>query len=181
MTTRQELKPYNNQRLRIEGVLIDIKRPNRKNKYQAGLVFGSVKLPHQNIELDHIVISVTSGFVNRNDLQLFNKYTFTAEVGKYFKRERVLNIYANVTAYHLQHINENKFDAIEVNTPDTFSLYLQNRLLNLETRLTNIDIPKLKEHLLTLNEGAREQYVSNISMTMEKNNITHTDIMNELY
>ncbi len=181
MTTRNELAEYNNQRLRVEGVLIAIDRPNKKNRYNAGLVFGSVNLPHQDIELDHIVIAVSEGFINRNQLELFKKYSFTAKVGKYFKRKRRLNMLANVTAYHLQDLNENRFEQMQVKKPKEFSKYLITRISKLYRNHDTINISKLNELLLDMYEGEREEYINNLNMTTLKRSVTHADIIDELY
>lgn len=181
MTRREELAKYNNERLYVEGVLIDINQPNQKNHHKYGLVFGSVNLPNEEIEIDHVVIAVPESFMNKHDLSLYNKYGFTAKVGTYYKRKVILNTPANVRAYHLTDINARRFTELTKNKPDDLSRHLKNRIASLQKRGLPIDIGELNRILRSKNEGEREQYLNNITKTMSKSDISHADILNTIY
>lgn len=181
MSKREELAPYNNERLYVEGVLIDITKPNKKNHHKAGLVFGSVYLPNEDIELDHIVIAVPETFTRNKEIELFNKYGFTAEVGSYYKKKNILGTLASVKAYHLQDINSRRFETIEPVVKSDLSRYLKNRLSSLHRRGVPVDMTELNYALREKKEGERELYLKKIMMTLNKKDVTHADIMNAIY
>lgn len=181
MSRREELAQYNNERLYVEGVLIDINQPNKKNKYRTGLVFGSVSLPNENIELDHVVISVPDNFVEKHEMKLFNKYGFTALVGSYSKKKIILGTPVQAKAYHLVDINQNRLREIEGGKPEDLSRHLKNRLTSLHKRGVPIDMIELNRLLRDKKEGEREQYLNTLSITLTKKDITHADILNEIY
>lgn len=181
MSRRNELSDYINQNLYVKGVLIGIDKPNKKNHHQAGLIFGSVELPNEDIQLDHVVIAVPEKYINANDLQLYNVYGFTAKVGTYRKMKRIHGVNVSVKAYHLMDLNWRRFEELEPEVPKDLTRYLKNRMSALRRRNVPIDLDKVNEILATLKEGEREQYVQTITMTMSKNNVTHADIMNAIY
>lgn len=181
MSKREELAPFNNERLYVEGVLVDINAPNHKTHNQAGLVFASVLLPNEKIELDHVVISVPPSFIQKHNIELYGKYGFTAEVGSYYKRKYIMGIPAKTKAYHLQKINEYRFKTLEPQQPEDISRHLKNRLASLHRRNCPINIVELNYLLREMKEGERERTLQNITKAMTKKSVTHADIMNEIY
>lgn len=181
MSRREELSHYVNERLYVEGVLIDINKPNKKNQYRAGLVFGSVNLPNEKIELDHIVISVPESFIYKHELKIYNKYGFTAKVGTYTKRKYILGTPVHTKSHHLTDINQNRFAELEPKCPENLSRHIKNRLATFQRNNMPINMVELNKILRTLNEGERERYLSNIAMTTKRKDITHADILDSIY
>lgn len=181
MSNREELSNYVNERLYIEGVLIDINKPNKKNKFRAGLVFASVCLPNENIELDHIVIAVPESFIYKHELRIYDKYAFTAKVGTYSKRKYILGTPVNTKSHHLTDINQNRFKKIKPSCPEDLSRHIKNRLATFQKNQLPINMPEINRILRELNEGERERYLSNISMTTKRKDITHADILDSIY
>ena len=181
MTRREELAKYNNERLYVEGVLIDINQPNKKNSNRLGLVFGSVSLPNEKMELDHVVISVPDNFAERHELQLFKKYSFTALVGSYNKRKMIMGTPVQAKAYHLVDINHKRFEEIQPNQPEDLSRHLKNRLASIQRQGVSINMVELNRILRGKKEGEREKYLSTLSKTLTKTDVTHADILNTIY
>lgn len=181
MSRREELSSYVNERLYVEGVLIDINKPNKKNQYRAGLVFGSVKLPNEKIELDHIVISVPESFIYKNELKVYNKYGFTAKVGTYTKRKHILGTSVHTKSHHLTDINQNRFKELEPLCPPELSRHIKNRLATFQRNEMPINMLEINRILRELNEGERERFLSSIAMTTKRKDITHADILDSIY
>lgn len=181
MSRREELSQFVNERLYVTGVLIDINKANKKNKYRTGLVFGSVYLPNEDIEIDHIVIAVPESFVVKNSLKLYDKYGFTAKVGTYNKQRYILNTPVSTKSHHLTEINQNRFEKLKPNKPEDVSRHIKNRLSSFHKNDVPINMSAINTVLRNLKEGERERYLNNISMTTRRKNVSHADILESIY
>lgn len=184
---RHELRPFVKQRVFVKGVLVDIRKPNQKNKNTYGLVFASIHLPNENIELDHAVIAVSQSFINKNDLKLYDIYEFTALVGtydhsRYFKN---LNVSVMTKAYQLTTINFKRFKPsyFEESLVNTLSLYLKNRVNQKSSLSIFKQTPEeLTQTLLNLpNSGEREEYVNTLSKARQAVKLNTDYILNICY
>lgn len=180
---RYQLAPYFNQRVCVRGVLIDIIAPSAKNKNKPGLVFASVRLPNEQIELDHVVIQVDNSFLNRTDIQLFKTYQFTAVVKKYFhnKYDHELKFTIMAENYQLVNINENRLKTYNERN-QAFSSYQKQRIEDIAQRQ---DIPYSKEQAIDVlielpNNGSREKWLDDIKRTYRKNTLSKRKIQRTL-
>lgn len=181
MTRRLALAPYVGQRLYAEGILIDINKPNKKNGHTFGLVFASITLPNEKLELDHVVIPVTKAFINKQKPVIFTKYAFTACVSSYTKLSRLQGVLVNIDAYQLKDINAKRFDKISAKKPK-LSLFLENKLKKIDQhQYHHLNTHALRTILLKKNEGEREEYMMQLTLTLQKRSVTRADILNELY
>lgn len=178
---RSILEPHVGKRLFVEGILIDITSPNKKNHYTYGLVFASVNLPNENLELDHVVIPVKKDFTQLHDLKIYTKYGFSALVDTYEKTKSIEGIFVQAKAYQLNSINRNRFYEAAPLNGKPLSLYLQNRLRRLNQMNLPIDIDQLGTVLQKKAQGEREQYMGQLTTTLQKTNVTQANILDTLY
>lgn len=178
---RLTLEPFVGQRLFVEGVLIDINNPHKKNGYTYGLVFASVTLPNERMELDHVVIPVDKRFMAQHQPKLFTKYRFTALVDSYTKIKKIYGISAHVRAYQLNHINSKRFAQADLSVPTELSIYIQNKLRRFASSNLQLNVDELGRILSTKPEGERERYLNQLTMTLQKTSVTRADLLNELY
>src|SRR5699024_10587238 len=136
---------------------------------------------NEDIEIDHVVISVAEKFAEKHGLKLFTKYGFTALVGSYNKRKIILGTPVQVKAYHLVDINQRRCEELEARRLSEHSGHVKYRLSSLHKRGVPIDMFELKRILREKKEGEREQYLNTLSTTLIRKNVTHADILNTIY
>lgn len=170
---RLELAKYSNQRVSACGVLIDIIPATNRTKNKLGLVFASVNLPNNEIELDHVVIAVPKSFRARHTLKLYNSYKFTALVKKYYHNRIHPELKRKIMTenYQMIDINERKFyDVTDVQKTNDITKYQKNRLKAFAQRP---DVPYSFEALCETiqampNNGQREMWIENLKESYKK-------------
>lgn len=183
--TRDALRPYKNERLGFEGVLIEITQPNKKNQYSHGLVFASLYSPDRKIELDHVVMKCSQTSLESANLELFTRYYFTAEVGSYRKTINLLGIPAQQEHFMLCNINMRKITPIETSKLAQPSQYIVNRINNVmatKHRQPNHTERELYAHVHALpNDGTKEQFIEEYARSFQSKKMTSLDVVNTLY
>lgn len=182
---REILRPYRGQRLGFEGVLIDIVKPNPRNKYAYSLVFASLYAPEEKIELDHVVISITKAEFNTIHLELYTRYYFTAEVTKYFKTVHILGTPVKQENFMLDRLNIYKM--VERTTSDLNqpTIYTMNRIQNV--LLSKVIEPEHnEEELLQIindipNDGKVEQFIEEYNKRYQNVALNKLDMIDALY
>lgn len=178
---RSILEPHVGKRVFVEGVLIDITTPNKKNHFTYGLVFASVNLPNEKLELDHVVIPVKKDFTQLHELKIYTKYGFSALVDTYEKTKNIEGVLVQAKAYQLNNINKNRFNESVPLHGKPLSIYIQNRLRRLSIMKLPIDIDQLGTVLQKKAQGEREQYIGQLTTTLQKTNVTQANILDTLY
>lgn len=179
---RYELAPYDKQRLCVYGILIDTIPASRRTKNKTGLVFASVHLPNEGIELDHIVIAVPKSFIATHKLELYSCYKFTAVVSKYYHNKIHPELRRKIMTenYQLTDLNENKFSKVDSYLDDNdLTIYQENRIITLSER---DDIPYNEDLLLDIiknlpNNGQREMRIEQMKENYQKNQQTKQEII----
>lgn len=182
---REILRPYKHKRLGFEGVLIDLIEPNRRNGYTYGLVFASVYSASQNIELDHAVIKMGIAEFNQANLDLFERYYFTAVVKNYYKTGYILGIAAKIECFMLADINPHKIQKLNMSKLQQPTAYVINRIDNV--LISKIIAPRhtkeeLIEHVLNMpNDGSVERFINEYTQSYQNVEITKYEVINTLY
>lgn len=184
MDTRHHLQPYYKQRLRFEGVLIQIIPPNKQNRHNYNLIFASVYNKHHDIEIDHVVISAKSNVFRYTDFTPFVRYSFTATIDKYYKPRRYKRMNVQTEAYQLNDINPNNIEEdVTSDLPRDLSQYVAHAIKDLAHN------PSIKEsyetlnhHFLSLpNDGSREKEVNQMKQTIRRRRFAKEDIIDIIY
>lgn len=182
---REVLRPYKRKRLGFEGVFIHAIEPNRKNGYTYGLVFGSIYAPNEKIELDHAVIKVSIAEYNQANLELYQRYYFSAEVDSYYKTGYVLGIAAKREHFMLTHINVSKMYKLSTSVMTQPTMYVISRIRNVLSS-KNIEPRHTEEELLEIiyrlpNDGSVERFVDTYTKNYQHKKVTTYDIIETLY
>lgn len=184
---RGVLRPFKNQRLAFEGVLIHIIMPNKKNGYTHGLVFASLYAQAQDVEIDHAVIKINAAeyAIMRNKLELYKRYKFTAKIEDYYKVGHIMGIPAKQKHYMLVNINAYKMDVLE--EPSGLmqpTLYTRTRIRNLMAYKGHQKYNEkqlLSDISLMPNDGSVERYLNNCTRDYQKSAVNYLDILDILY
>lgn len=183
--TRQELEPFKGQRLRFEGVLIDIVPPTRKTMNQCSLVFASLYEKNLKIELDHVVLQAPPTQVEYYELELYQRYYFTAEVGSYTKTVKLMGVNAQKLHFMLKNINMRKIRICEESHIPQPSLYIRRRVdnaLNNPYRTSPFTKEELLDHIEGLNnDGSKEAFVETYTQALKTKHITRHEINKIIY
>lgn len=186
MDTREELRPYRNRKLHFEGVLIDVIQPNSQNKLNSltyGLVFGSVYAPNEKIELDHVVIKMNKNAYYGSNVQLFNRYRFSASVETYMKVIKIEGIPAQTEGFML--VRPHRIEVMEGSNLQQPTRFVRNRFERM-TACNTSGIHNIKEELYNIienlkNNGDVEEFCENYIRGLQSNKVTKHDMINTLY
>ncbi|OMF76675.1 hypothetical protein [Paenibacillus glucanolyticus] len=183
MDTREELRPYRNRKLGLEGVLIDVIEPNAQNKQTYGLVFGSVYAPNERIELDHAVIKVNKYAYQASNVKLFNRYRFTAFVESYRKVKKIEGIEALSECYmlvrpHIIEVMENS----NLQQPTQFVKSRIECIMMCKSSCIQHNEAELYEMISNLkNDGDVEEFIGNYTRRYQHKKVTQHDIRYTIY
>ncbi|MGC6589066.1 hypothetical protein ACPV3A_29495 [Paenibacillus sp. Dod16] len=183
MDTREELRPYRNRKLGLEGVLIDVIQPNVQNKQTYGLVFGSVYAPNERIELDHVVIKVNKYAYEASNVKLFKRYRFTAFVESYWKVKKIEGIEALTECYML--IRPHVIEVMENSNLQQPTQFVKSRVesfMKYKTSCihhTEAELFEMISHLK--NNGDVEEFIGTYARRYQHKKVTQHDIINTIY
>ncbi|MBD7970374.1 hypothetical protein [Paenibacillus gallinarum] len=183
LDTREELRPYRNRKLGFEGVLIDLIQPNAQNKQTYGLVFGSVYAPNEKIELDHVVIKVSKCVYQASNVELFNRYRFTAFIESYMKVKSFDGIEALTESYML--VKPNIIEVMENSNMQQPTKFVKSRIKSIMICKTS-DIRHTEAELYEMisklqNNGSVENFINKYTRSIQHKKVTQTDIINTVY
>lgn len=184
METRENLRPFKKQRLCFEGVLIDIVTPQKKNKHQYGLVFGSVYAPNENVELDHAVIQISKEQFEKAKLERYTRYMFTAEVAPYFKLTRIMGVSVNQENFMLKDINFNRLKESHFSHMAQPTAYVMRRIQTMVLYKGELKPSKnelLEAVLNTPNEGSVERFINECTESYQRTHVNQKDLEEVLY
>lgn len=181
---REILAPYLDERLCFEGVLISTITPNISNGHTYGLVFASIYAPHQDIELDHVVIQMDVGGYKRAGLNLYSRYQFTAKVDVYYKTGLIQGMTAKRRHYMLIDMNIAKIKRIHTSKMKQPTCYVANRINNISkfSNKTNLTKKKLFDKIMNMpNDGAVECFIDKNIKASRVKRMARYEIVNALY
>ena len=184
MDTREVLRPYKKQRLGFEGVLIDIKKPNRRNGYNYGLVFASVYAPNERIELDHVVIEMGIGDFREAGFKRFTRYYFTATIASYYKVADIMGISAERENFMLIDINVNKLREAPISRMKQPTMYVTSRIDSI--MLCKGQLYYTEDELISTvfnkpNNGSVERFINHATEIHQQSALNRQDMIKALY
>lgn len=189
METREGLRPYKKKRLAFEGVLVAINKPTKRNGGMHELVFASVYAPHENVELDHVVIAANSKVIKEIKPVMYKRYHFTARVESYFKPVKIMNALVNREDFMLTDINTKKVRLQETSNLSQPTQFAKERIHTLVFQQSNVAPEALwytAEELISVvrsmpNDGSVEKFISEATRSYQKVKFSKYKVIESLY
>lgn len=172
---RYALAPYVKKRLKFEGVLIKMINRKIKQKSVYDLTFVSVYAINEKIELDHVVIRITSHQMNKMTLMLYKRYTFTAKVNAYTKQGNVYGRPAQIRQYSLIEIDKTQITSTSHINHQT--QHVQKQIEKIKRQYNNAEFEHAIKNIK--NDGSIEKLIDEYFSKQKK--VTRTDIHQKLY
>lgn len=186
--SRECLIPHKGNRIRVEGVLVHVMKPNNKIGSMYRLTFGSVHgIHHKDVNVDHVVIEMKPAVygILKDKLKLFTRYCFTAKVYVYHSVCNILNQPAQAAEMGLCEINPHNIEESPTSIKTQPTLFTRNRIDVLVDESTD---SALRSNLYArvireVNDGGVEKFINGLRDEWydKESSITEDDVIAAFY